>query len=73
MPRYAEYAGPLMSKLQLNRQDGKKGSTKVLEWGESEIASFEQLKKVLTQQLELFRVVSSNDVVAKLSKTETLC
>ena len=25
---YATYAGPLMSKLQLNREDGKKGSKK---------------------------------------------
>ena len=28
VPKYAENAGPLMAKLQLNRQDGKKGSTR---------------------------------------------
>ena len=56
VPKYAEYAGPLMSKLQLNREDGKKGSTKPLVWKESEKESFEELKKVLASELELFRV-----------------
>ena len=54
--RYADYAGPLMSKLQLNRQDGKKGSQKKLVWRKSEIKSFEELKRVLAGRLELFRI-----------------
>ena len=45
-----------MSKLQLNRQDGKKGSQKNLVWRKNEIESFEQLKKVLAEKLELFIV-----------------
>ena len=28
VPGYAEYAGPLMDKLQLNREDGKRGGTR---------------------------------------------
>jgi hypothetical protein len=32
VPHYAEFAGPLTSKLQLNRVDEKKGSRKVLVW-----------------------------------------
>ena len=51
---YATYAGPLMSKLQLNRQDGKKGSKVRLTWKKSEIDAFEELKRVLAKKLELF-------------------
>ena len=53
---YAEFAGPLMAKLQLNRKDGKKGSTKPIVWKESDRQSFEKLKQVLGAHLELFRV-----------------
>ena len=56
VPNYAEYAGPLMAKLQLNRQDGKKGSTRPIVWKESEKVAFERLKEVLAQRLELFRM-----------------
>ena len=52
--RYAEFAGPLMSKLQLNRIDGKKGSKKRLEWRQAEIVAFEKLKELLAKRLELF-------------------
>ena len=54
VPHYAEFAGPLMSKLQLNRKDGKKGSRKVLVWLEGEKKAFEDLKKILAEKLELF-------------------
>ena len=53
---YADSAGPLMSKLQLNRVDGKKGSQKRLSWRKCEIESFEKLKKLLAEKLELFRI-----------------
>ena len=53
---YAEFAGPLMGKLQLSREDGKKGSQKRLTWRKCEIESFEELKKRLAQSLELFIV-----------------
>ena len=53
---YAEFAGPLMSKLQLNRQDGKKGSQKPLVWKESEKEVFYKLKEILAHNLELFQV-----------------
>ena len=56
VPHYAEYAGPLMSKLQLNRIDGKKGSQKKLVWRKTEIEAFEKLKEVLASNLELFRI-----------------
>jgi hypothetical protein len=55
VPSYADFAGPLMSKLQLNREDGKKGSTKALVWKDSEIESFHQLKAKLAEHLELFQ------------------
>ena len=53
---YAEYAGPLMSKLQLNREDGKKGSTKPTVYKDSDKVAFEKLKQVLAVNFELFRV-----------------
>ena len=53
---YAEWAGPLTSKLQLNRHDGKKGSKKVLSWKQEEIEAFEKLKKALAEKLQVFRV-----------------
>ena len=56
VPHYAEYAAPLMAKLQLNRADGRKGSTKPIIWKESDKAAFEKLKAELSKQLELFTV-----------------
>jgi hypothetical protein len=56
VPGYAEYAGPLMGKLQLNRIDGKKGSTKPIVWKESDKESFRMLKEIMAAKLELFRV-----------------
>ena len=51
---YAQYAGPLMSKLQLKRDEGRKGSQVKLVWTREEVEAFENLKKVLAQSLELF-------------------
>ena len=56
VPHYADYAGPLMGKLQLNREDGKKGSTKPIVWEPEDVAAFEGLKRVMTEKLGLFRV-----------------
>ena len=52
---YAETAAPLMGKLQLSRQDGKKGSKVRLIWSDHEIEAFENLKKKLCQGLELWQ------------------
>ena len=51
---YAEVAGPLMSMLQLNRQDGKKGSKKGLKWTETTKQAFEDLKARLARDLDVF-------------------
>ena len=56
VPHYADFAGPLMAKLQLNREDGKKGSQKPITWSQADVDAFENLKKALSEQLELFRV-----------------
>ena len=45
-----------MSKLQLNRVDGKKGSQKPLTWRKCEIEALEKLKEVLAKHLELYRI-----------------
>ena len=47
VPHYAEFAGPLMGKLRLNRIDGKKASKLRLNWEESEVEAFHKLKAKL--------------------------
>ena len=56
VPRYAEFAGSLMGKLQVSREDGRKGSTKPIVWKDSEKQDFLRLKGELAKHLELFRV-----------------
>ena len=45
-----------MEKLKLNRQDGKKGSVKVLKWTEKEKESFGELKRLLARELEVYHL-----------------
>ena len=70
VPNYAEYAGPLMSKLQLNRVDGKKGSTKALVWKNCEKEAFEKLKAALAQNLELYRVDPDKPFIMKTDASD---
>ena len=70
VPSYAEYAGPLMSKLQLNRADGRKGSTKALVWKESEKEAFEKVKEILAHKLELFRVEPDQPFVMRTDASD---
>ena len=53
---YAEVAAPLMAKLRLNRQDGKKGSRLRLLWTEGEVEAFHKLKARLCEQMELWQI-----------------
>ena len=43
-----------MDMLQVGKHDGKKGSTLPLKWNSTTRAAFEELKRVLTKELELF-------------------
>ena len=52
---YAEAAAPLMAKLRLNRQDGKKGSKLRLKWTAEEKEAFQKLKGRLAEELELWQ------------------
>ena len=52
---YAEVASPLMAKLKFGREDEKKGSKKKVEWQESDIANFDELKKRLAEELALYQ------------------
>ena len=45
-----------MSKLRLDRIEGRKGSKKKLEWTDAEKAAFEELKRRLASELELFQI-----------------
>jgi hypothetical protein len=56
MPRYAELAAPLSAKLCVNREDGKKGSRKPVSWKYGDVRAFEEMKRAMTGQLELFRL-----------------
>ena len=55
VPHYAELAAPLTSKLSVNRQDGKKGSTKVVTWKDDEVKAFQRFKEALVEELVLFK------------------
>ena len=55
VPHYAELAAPLTSKLSVNREDGKKGSTKRVTWKDDEIRAFQRLKEALVEELVLFQ------------------
>ena len=70
---YADMAGPLTSKLQLNKQEGKKGSQKVLKWTHEEIQAFENLKKALAQKLELFQVQVDKPFVLRADASKFAC
>ncbi len=56
VPNYSTFAAPLMSKLQVGRVEGKKGSVKPVEWDEDSRLAFENLKKALANGLEIFRI-----------------
>ncbi len=51
---YAELAAPLTSKLSVNKEDGKKGSTKRVTWKDDEVKAFQRLKEALLEELVLF-------------------
>ena len=70
---YAKMAGPLTSKLQLSREDGKRGSQKVLKWSAIEIAAFNELKKALVGKLELYQVQPDKPFVMKVDASRFAC
>ena len=70
VPRYAEFAGPLMAKLQVNRVDGRKGSTKPIVWKETEKEAFHKLKGELAKHLELFRVKPDEPFVMRTDASD---
>jgi hypothetical protein len=67
---YAEFAAPLMSKLQLNREDGKKGSQKPIRWTTEDVESFVALKKALAEELELFHLEPDQPFVMKTDPSD---
>ena len=68
---YSELASPLLAKLQLNREDGKKGSQKPIHWTQSDIEAFVNLKRALTAQLELFQLEPDHPFVMKTDAIHT--
>ncbi len=56
VPKYAEHASPLMAKLHLSREDGRKGSQKPFAWDPEGIAAFEGLKGALQEGLQVFQL-----------------
>ena len=66
-------ASPLTSKLQLNREDGKKGSKKVLKWTPEEVEAFNALKNSLVENLELYQVQPDKPFVMKVDASRYAC
>ena len=56
VPHYAEIAAPIMAKLRVNREDGRKGSTVRLVWTDEEKEAFRELKAKLRGALQLWQV-----------------
>ncbi len=56
VPNYSTYAAPLMSRLQVGRVEGKKGSVKPVEWDYDSRQAFENIKKALANGLEVYRI-----------------
>jgi hypothetical protein len=53
---YAKLAALLTAKLQVSKEDGKKGSQKALLWTEEEVEAFEKLKAALAKALSLHHI-----------------
>ena len=70
---YAEMAGILTSKLQLSREDGKKGSQKPLKWTVEEVRAFETLKKTLAGELELFQIQPDKPFILRADSSKYAC
>ena len=71
VPNYADLAAPLMAKLQLNREDGKKGSQKPIRWTTPDVEAFVKLKHALTEQLELFQLDPDQPFVMRTDASDT--
>ena len=59
-----------MAKLQVNRVDGRKGSTKPIVWKEVEKEAFQRLKGELAKHLELFRVKPDEPFVMRTNASD---
>jgi hypothetical protein len=67
---YSTLASPLMGKLQVGRIDGKKGSTKPVDWDDQTREAFEVLKKALAEGLEVFRLEPDQPFVLKTDASD---
>ena len=56
IPNYAKLAARLQDKLQVPRGKGKKGSKEPITWTQEDQEAFEQLKKVMCEELILQRI-----------------
>jgi len=52
---YSTFAAPLMAKLQVGREDGRKGSKKAVLWNQAETERFDEVRHELAQELTLFQ------------------
>jgi hypothetical protein len=53
---YSTFSSPLMKKLQVGREEGKKGSQKAVAWDDAGRLAFENLKIALKEGLEVFQI-----------------
>ena len=68
---YAEMAAPLMAKLKVSREDGKKGSKKPVQMGEVELQAFHKLKAKLAESLALYQPQLDKPFVLRTDASDT--
>ena len=67
---YAELAAPLMEKMKVNKQEGKKGSRVQVQFGPEQKRAFQSLKEALLKGLELQTVQPDKPFILRVDASE---
>ena len=70
VPKFAQVAAPLMERLKVSKEDGKKGSLKEVVWSESDVEAFHELKTKLVEGLSLYQPKLDEPFVLKTDASE---
>jgi hypothetical protein len=70
VPQFAKTAAPLMEKLKVSKEEGKRGSLKEVSWSESDIEAFHELKRKLVEGLSLYQPKLDQPFVLKTDASE---
>ncbi len=67
---YSTFASPLMEKLQVGREEGKKGSLKAVAWDDAGRRAFENLKMALKEGLEVFQIEPDHPFILRTDASD---